>query len=86
LTGLNTNEWERKLKKANKDAEEIAEELLEVFAERKLGKAFEFIANQEKESTFRNSFPYIYTEDQEKTINEVLANMGKNTPMDMLVV
>jgi transcription-repair coupling factor (superfamily II helicase) len=38
LTGLNTKEWDKKLKKATEDIEKIAGELLEIYAKRKMKK------------------------------------------------
>jgi transcription-repair coupling factor (superfamily II helicase) len=38
LTALSTKEWEKKLSKANEDVQKIAEELLEIYAKRKLQK------------------------------------------------
>lgn len=86
LTGLGWVSWENKIKKASKEAEEIASELIEIYANRKLNKWFSFLANDTLENKFRNSFPYIYTEDQVTTINEVLEDMNKDIPMDRLIV
>ncbi|MDD3646391.1 MAG: CarD family transcriptional regulator [Candidatus Gracilibacteria bacterium] len=86
LTGLNTTEWARKLKKASEDVEQIASELLEIYANRKINLGFNFLGDKTKEDAFKNSFPYIYTEDQAKTIEEVLNDMSKPIPMDRLIV
>jgi len=86
LTPLSWNSWERKLQKAKQEAEEIAEELIELYAQRKLQKAFSFKAFPEKEAKFRNSFSYIHTPDQNQAITEILADMEKDTPMDRLLI
>jgi transcription-repair coupling factor (superfamily II helicase) len=36
LTGLNTNEWTKKLAKVSKEVEDIAQELLEIYSERQM--------------------------------------------------
>jgi len=38
LTRLNTNEWSKILKKADEEVEKIAQELLEIYAKRKIQK------------------------------------------------
>lgn len=86
LTWLNTKEWERKLKKVNEDVERIAKELLETHAKRIITKWFYFELNKEKINTFQHSFPYIYTESQIISINEILNDMNSDKNMDRLLV
>ncbi len=86
LTGLWWVAWERKLQKAKEEAEEIAQELIEIYAQRKLQKWFSFLENTKKEDEFKNSFTYTHTEDQSITIDEILEDMSKPVPMDRLVV
>ncbi len=86
LTPLSWNSWERKLQKAKQEAEEIAQDLIELYAQRKLQKAFSFKAFPEKEAKFRNSFSYIHTPDQNQVIAEILDDMEKEIPMDRLLI
>jgi transcription-repair coupling factor (superfamily II helicase) len=86
LTPLGWTTWEKKLQKAKQEAEEIAEELIELYAQRKLQKAFSFKAFPEKEEKFKNSFSYIHTPDQTQAIGEILNDMEKETPMDRLLI
>jgi transcription-repair coupling factor (superfamily II helicase) len=86
LTGLGWVSWENKLKKATKEAEEIASELIEIYANRKLNKWFSFLFDEVLENKFKNSFEYLHTEDQATTINEILEDMHKPIPMDRLIV
>jgi transcription-repair coupling factor (superfamily II helicase) len=53
LTGLSTKEWSKKLKKVGEEVEDIAEELLEVFAKRNLKEGFQFIKDLEKIIAFQ---------------------------------
>ena len=86
LTGLNTTEWSRKLKKVDEQVQQIAEELLEIYSQRKMWKSFAFIPDAQKEQAFQWSFPYTYTQDQDEAIDEILADMEKQEPMDRLLV
>ena len=86
LTGLNTNEWTKKLAKASKEVEDIAQELLEIYSARKMWKSFAFLPDIKKENEFRASFSYQYTIDQQQAIWEILADMEKQEPMDRLLV
>lgn len=85
LTGLATKQWEKTLKKASHDIEEIANELLDVFAQRKLQKWFKFLPKKEEETKFFNSFEYVYTEDQYTVISEIYKDMESELPMDRLL-
>jgi len=86
LTWLNTNEWTKKLAKASKEVEDIAQELLEIYSARKMWKSFSFLPDVKKETEFRASFPYTYTIDQEVVIWEILDDMELENPMDRLLV
>lgn len=86
LTGLGTNEWNKHIEKAEKDIAKIAEELLEVYASRKLHNWFAFTRFKEKEQAFQHSFPYIYTHDQMTAIDDILQDMSETKNMDRLLV
>lgn len=86
LTWLNTREWERKMERVNEDVERIAQELLETYAKRTLDKWFKFERFKEQERLFQKNFPYIYTEDQARCIEEILNDMNSLKNMDRLLV
>lgn len=86
LTWLGWTSWETKVNKAKQEAEEIAVELIEIYANRKLQKWYSFVSDTKKEDAFKNSFTYNHTEDQATTIEDILSDMEKETPMDRLVV
>jgi transcription-repair coupling factor len=85
LTGLWWTSWETKLNKAKAQAEVIATELIEIYANRKINSGFSFLWDEDKETKFKNSFPYVHTDDQTNTINEILEDMHKSIPMDRLI-
>lgn len=86
LTWLNTKEWEKKINKANVDAQKVAEELLELYSKRRMSKWFPFMRDIKKEENFQSSFPFNYTSDQNETIESILKDMEKDIPMDRLVI
>ncbi|MDP5038998.1 MAG: DEAD/DEAH box helicase [Candidatus Gracilibacteria bacterium] len=86
LTGLSTKEWTKKIQKAGIEAEIIAGELLEIYAQRKIKKGFSFNIDKTEISNFQNSFEYVYTNDQNMAILDILEDMSKNTPMDRILV
>lgn len=86
LTHLNTKEWENKIKKASEDAQKIANELIEIYSQRKISKWFSFLEFKEKEDEFQSKFPYTYTKDQIETIKDVFKDMSLEKSMDRLIV
>ncbi|MDD3119867.1 MAG: CarD family transcriptional regulator [Candidatus Gracilibacteria bacterium] len=86
LTRLNTNEWSRILKKADEEVEKIAQELLEIYAKRKIIKGFPFLPFSSQEKEFTQAFKYDHTADQQSSIFEILDDMNKEDPMDRLLV
>ena len=85
LTRLDSTEWSRIMKGANEEIERIAQELLDIYANRALAKGFAFLPFTKEESVFRRAFPYVHTSDQEQVIQEVLADMSDVSPMDRLL-
>lgn len=85
LTALSTKEWEKKLKKVWEDVEQIAGELLEIYAKRKLQVWHSFKSDKYEEAKFFNSFEYEYTPDQYNVINEIYKSMESENPMDRLL-
>ncbi len=86
LTSLSWNSWEKKLKAVKKQAEEIAEELVEIYAKRVKREGFSFVENKDLEDKFRGSFPFLHTQDQIQAIKEILDDMSKPTPTDRLLI
>lgn len=85
LTGLSTKTWQKNMEKASKEAENIAWELLEIYAERKMVKWHQFLPFRREEEAFRDTFKYIHTEDQMNAIDEIYADMEREMPMDRLL-
>ncbi len=86
LTPLSWKVWERKMKKIHEDIREIAENILENFAQRKLRAWKKNIFFKEKIKLFQESFPYSYTQDQNQSIEDIFADMLSEKNMDRLLV
>lgn len=85
LTNLGTKEWSKKLKRVSQEVEDIATELLDIFAKRQLKKWYQFEVLTQKIDAFQGSFPYAYTDDQQIAIDEILTDMQSIHPMDRLL-
>lgn len=86
LTRLNTKEWSKKLEKVGQDVQIIAEELLEIYAQRKVRLWYAFQRFPQKQHIFQNHFDFDYTPDQSAAIEDILADMEKETPMERILV
>lgn len=86
LTPLSWKIWEKKIAKIREDIQHIAEELLTNFAKRKLRTWVSYVQDTKKIETFQAAFPYTYTSCQQNAIEEIFADMKKNTVMDRLLV
>ncbi len=85
LTRLGSAEWNTITKKVKKETEEIAKELLIIYAERKTAKGFGFEAHDKEMKLFEDSFEYEETPGQLSATKDVLDDMEREMPMDRLV-
>lgn len=77
--------WQARKAKVKKDLMEMADQLLQIAAARKLRKAESLEISSGLYNEFAARFPYTETEDQERAINDVLASLAADYPMDRLV-
>jgi len=77
--------WQRVREKAKKSVEKIAGELLALYSSRKVIKGYAFTPPDNYFQDFEASFPYEETSDQLKAIDDVLADMEAEFPMDRLI-
>ncbi len=85
LTRLGGNEWNRAVKRAKKDAERIAKELVALYAKREILKKEPFKEVHELEREFALSFPFRETPDQKRAIEEVLRDLESTKLMDRVI-
>jgi len=85
LSKLGTPQWERIKDKAKKAVESMAQELLELYAQRKSVKGFGFSPAGEWQSDFDRTFEFQETEDQLRAIKDIRDDMESSSPMDRLL-
>jgi len=85
LSRLGTQEWSRTKQKVRESVEEVAQELLALYAAREVVPGFSFSRDTVWQQELEASFPYVETPDQIEVQGEVKADMEKNKPMDRLV-
>ncbi|MEZ4601256.1 MAG: transcription-repair coupling factor [Syntrophotaleaceae bacterium] len=77
--------WEKAKVRARMVVEELARDLLNIYARREMGEAFAYSPPDNLFREFEAAFPYEETPDQLVAINESLADMQSARPMDRLV-
>jgi len=85
LHRLGTGDWERARKRAKKSAEDVADELLKLYAARQAKPGLSFAPDTAWQSELEASFPYEETEDQLAALAEIKADMEADRPMDRLL-
>jgi transcription-repair coupling factor (superfamily II helicase) len=85
LTRLGTQDWERAKRKARQAVQDLADELIRLYAERQLSQGFAFSPDTEWQRELEAAFPYAETPDQLRAIADTKADMEAPHPMDRLV-
>jgi transcription-repair coupling factor (superfamily II helicase) len=85
LNRLGKAEWQAAKARAKKAAEDVARELLELYAARELAEGHAFGTDTEWQAELEAAFPYYETEDQLRAISEVKTDMEKAKPMDRII-
>ena len=85
INKLGSKEWENTKQKVKRNLQEVAKELMELYAKRQRIKGFAFSKDNEWQKQFEDSFPYAETEDQLRCIEETKKDMEQPRPMDRLL-
>lgn len=85
LSKLGGESWKKTKAKAKKATQEMAAELIRLYAEREKAKGFAFDEDNEWQKDFEARFIYDETEDQLRAISEIKNDMESNYPMERLV-
>jgi transcription-repair coupling factor (superfamily II helicase) len=85
ISRLGGTDWERVKQRAKRAVEELARELLELYAARETAPGHAFAPDTPWQAELEASFPHSETEDQLRVIEEVKADMERARPMDRLI-
>ncbi|QFF97395.1 transcription-repair coupling factor [Psychrobacillus glaciei] len=85
LHKLGGADWKKTKTKVSAAIQDIADELLKLYAKRESEVGYAFEPDGEMQQSFEAAFPYEETEDQLRSIEEVKRDMEKSRPMDRLI-
>jgi transcription-repair coupling factor (superfamily II helicase) len=78
--------WQKTKAKAKRAMRDMADELLRLYAERKLVQGYAFSPDAPWQHEFEDAFPFDLTVDQGKAIEDVKEDMETPRPMDRLII
>ncbi len=84
-TRLGSPEWRTTKSRVKEAVEEVAQDLLDLYARRSVVEGFAFSQDAPWQKELEASFPYIETQDQLRVITEVKRDMEAPKPMDRLI-
>lgn len=82
---LGGNEWTRVKNKVRSSVQDIADDLIKLYAERQSAPGYGFDKDTPEQQEFEDMFPYDETPDQLRAIAEIKKDMEQNRPMDRLL-
>ncbi|PXY85015.1 transcription-repair coupling factor [Lactobacillus melliventris] len=83
---LGGSEWAKTKSRVQSKVEDIADELIDLYAKREAEKGFAFSKDDDLQRQFEDAFPYVETPDQLRSIKEIKHDMEQEKPMDRLLV
>lgn len=85
INKLGGAEWQKAKAKARKSINEIAEDLVKLYATRTTVKGHKFSKDTEWQNQFEDEFPFEETPDQLTSLEEIKEDMESDKPMDRLL-
>jgi transcription-repair coupling factor (superfamily II helicase) len=85
LHRLGTGDWERARARARRSVQDVADELIRIYAQREARPGFAFAADSPWQAELEASFPFEETPDQLTAMVEIKADMEADSPMDRLL-
>ena len=85
INKLGGAEWQKAKAKVRKSINEIAQDLVKLYATRSTLKGHKFSKDTEWQNQFEEEFPYEETPDQLTSLEEIKADMESDKPMDRLL-
>jgi len=85
LNRLGSAQWAKTKARVRKAMQDMADELLKLYAQRKAAQGHAFSPDNEFQREFEDAFDYNETEDQISAINDIKRDMESTMPMDRLL-
>ena len=85
LSHLGTQAWAKTKARVRKAMKDMTEELLKLYAQRKMAHGHAFPTGNDFVREFEDSFEFNETEDQAQAIKDVMRDMESSLPMDRLL-
>ena len=85
INKLGGTEWQKAKAKVRKSINEIAEDLVKLYATRAALKGYKYSKDTEWQKQFEDEFPYEETPDQLSSLEEIKRDMESDKPMDRLL-
>ena len=85
VSSLGSKKWLSDVSKTRKAVRLVAKELIELYANKKKKRLFQYSPENDLDGALSRSFPFVETLDQKRAIKEVLSDMDKEVPVDRLV-
>jgi transcription-repair coupling factor len=85
LNRLGTQQWAKTKARVKKAMKDMADELLKLYAQRKMAQGHAFPTDTEWQREFDDAFEFTETEDQMQAILDVKKDMENTQPMDRLL-
>ncbi|WP_246946035.1 transcription-repair coupling factor [Bacillus pinisoli] len=82
---LGGTDWKKVKSKVESSVQDIADDLIKLYAEREASKGYSFSQDGAEQREFETSFPYQETDDQLRSIEEIKQDMERERPMDRLL-
>src|SRR5579884_553350 len=86
LNKLGSQQWAKTKARVRKAMQDMADDLLKLYAQRKAAQGFSFSADNEFQREFEDAFDYNETDDQLSAIADIKRDMESTMPMDRLLV
>jgi transcription-repair coupling factor (superfamily II helicase) len=85
LYKLGGSEWKKVKSKVQSSVQDIADDLIKLYAEREAAKGYAFSPDGDMQREFEMVFPYEETDDQLRSVSEIKHDMERERPMDRLL-
>ena len=85
LSRMGGKDWENTKTRVKKEVEQVAYDLLRLYAKRKMQQGIEFLPDTTWQVEMEEAFEFTETPDQMKAINDIKSDMESSQPMDRLI-